>query len=131
MSNAKSSQFQLVRESGWKRGLSNQLQGEYSTWFNSSRWWKHSLMWLALINVMMLIMILVANTAGEDGPPVLFMYGVFGGLSVAVGVMIIMQRVIIGEKKSGTAAWILSKPVTRIAYVVVWREIPLLSFLLQ
>ncbi len=118
MSNAKSSQFQLVRESGWKRGLSNLLQGEYSTWFNSSRWWKHSLMWLSLINVMMLIMILVANTAGEDGPPVLFMYGVFGGLSVAVGVMIIMQRVIIGEKKSGTAAWILSKPVTRTAYVV-------------
>ncbi len=118
MSTAKSSQFQLVEESGWKRGLRNLLQGEYSTWFNSSRWWKHSLMWFSLINVMMLVMILVANTAGEKGPPVLFMYGVFGGLSVAVGVMIIMQRVIIGEKMSGTAAWILSKPVTRTAYVI-------------
>ncbi len=118
MNLTKNSQFQLVEESGWKRGLRNLLQGEYSTWFNSSRWWKHSLMWFSLINVMMLIMILVGNTAGEEGPPVLFMYGVFGGLSVTVGVMIIMQRVIISEKKSGTAAWILSKPVTRTAYVV-------------
>jgi len=33
-------------------------------------------------------------------------------------VMIIMQRVIVGEKRSGTAAWVLSKPVTRTAFVV-------------
>ncbi len=118
MNTAKISQFQPVRESGWKRGLRNLLQGEHSSWFQSSRWWKHSLMWFSLINVMMLIMILVGNNAGEEGPPVLFMYGIFGGLSVAVGVMIIMQRVIISEKKSGAAAWILSKPVTRTAYVI-------------
>jgi ABC-2 type transport system permease protein len=46
------------------------------------------------------------------------MYGLFGGMFVAFGVMIIMQRVIIGEKRSGTAAWVLSKPVTRTAFVV-------------
>jgi ABC-2 type transport system permease protein len=32
--------------------------------------------------------------------------------------MIIMQRVLVGEKRSGTAAWVLSKPVTRTAFVV-------------
>jgi len=37
---------------------------------------------------------------------------------VAIGVMIIMQRVLVGEKHSGTAAWVLSKPVTRTAFVV-------------
>jgi ABC-2 type transport system permease protein len=37
---------------------------------------------------------------------------------VAFGVMIIMQRVIVGEKLTGTAAWVLSKPVTRTAFVV-------------
>jgi len=46
------------------------------------------------------------------------LYGVFGGMFVAFGVMIMMQRVIVGEKRSGTAAWVLSKPVTRTAFVV-------------
>jgi len=54
---------------------------------------------------------------GEEVETVM-LYGVFGGQFVAFGVMIIMQRVIVGEKRSGTAAWVLSKPVTRTAFVV-------------
>jgi ABC-2 type transport system permease protein len=37
---------------------------------------------------------------------------------VAIGVMIIMQGVIVGEKKYGTAAWVMSKPVTRTSFLV-------------
>jgi ABC-2 type transport system permease protein len=97
------------------------LRGEYSSWFKSSRWLKHILMWFSIVNVMMLIMIIAAADAakeGHDGPPVLFMYGIFGGMFVAFGVMIIMQRVLVREKQAGTAAWVLSKPVTRTAFVV-------------
>ena len=120
MSASASSQFQLVREKGWKRGLGNLLRGEYSAWFKSSRWWKHLLLWLAIINGMMIIMMIAsaeATKGGEEGPPVLFMYGIFGGMFVAFGVMIIMQRVLVREKQQGTAAWVLSKPVTRTAFV--------------
>jgi len=116
-----SNQFQLVNEKAWRRGLGNLLEGEYSAWFKSSRWWKHLIMWFSIINVMMVIMIIASAKAaqeGNDGPPVLFMYGIFGGMFVAFGVMIIMQRVLIREKQSGTAAWVLSKPVTRTAFVV-------------
>jgi len=116
-----SSLFQLVNEKGWRRGLGNLLQGEYSAWFKSSRWWKHLIMWISIINVMMVIMIIASAKAaqeGNDGPPVLFMYGIFGGMFVAFGVMIIMQRVLVREKQSGTAAWVLSKPVTRTAFVL-------------
>src|SRR5512138_1479746 len=119
--NVLSDQFQLVSAKGWKRGLGNLLQGEYSAWFKSPRWWKHLLMWFAIINVMMIFMIIASAEAakdGEDGPPVFFMYGLFGGMFVAFGVMIIMQRVLVREKRSGTAAWVLSKPVTRTAFVV-------------
>jgi ABC-2 type transport system permease protein len=97
------------------------LQGEYSAWFKSSRWWKHLLLWFAIINLMMIFMLIASTEAakgGEEGPPVLFMYGLFGGMFVAFGVMVIMQRVLVGEKHSGTAAWVLSKPVTRTAFVV-------------
>lgn len=114
-------QLQRVEEKGWKRGLGNLLQGEYSAWFKSSRWWKHILIWFVIINGMMGTMIYATSQAakdGNDGPPMFFMYGLFGGMTVAFGVMIIMQRVIVGEKRSGTAAWVLSKPVTRTAFVV-------------
>jgi ABC-2 type transport system permease protein len=116
-----SGQFQLVKEKGWRRGLGNLLQGESSAWFKSSRWWKHLILWFLIINLMMVIMIIASADAakgGEEGPPILFMYGIFGGMFVAFGVMIIMQRVLVGEKHSGTAAWVLTKPVTRTAFVV-------------
>jgi ABC-2 type transport system permease protein len=115
------SQFRLVNENGWRRGLNNLLRGEYSSWFKSSRWWKQLLVWIAIINGMMGIMIIATAEAardGNDGPPLLFMYGIFGGMFVAFGVMIIMQRVLVREKQAGTAAWVLSKPVTRTAFVV-------------
>ncbi len=121
MSASASAQFQLVKEKGWRRGLGNLLQGEYSAWFKSSKWWKHLILWFSTINVMMIIMIIATGEAakdGNDGPPILFMYGISGGMFVAFGVMIIMQRVLLREKSSGTAAWVLSKPVTRTAFVV-------------
>jgi len=113
-------EFQTVREKGWRRGLGNLLQGEYSAWFKSSKWWKHLAMWFSIINVMMIILIIANSKIVQEGgemPDPIFMYGIFGGMFVAFGVMVIMQRVLIGEKHAGTAAWVLSKPVTRTAFV--------------
>jgi ABC-type transport system involved in multi-copper enzyme maturation permease subunit len=121
MSANASGQFQLVEEKGWRRGVGNLLRGEYSAWFKSSRWWKHLILWFSIINVMLVIMMIASSNAAEGGgkvPSVLFMYGIFGGMFVAFGVMIIMQRVLVGEKHAGTAAWVLSKPVTHTAFVV-------------
>jgi ABC-2 type transport system permease protein len=121
MSAIASDQFQIVKEKGWRRGLGNLLQGEYSAWFKSSKWWKHLAMWFSIINLMMLILIFAANKIAQEGgemPAPIFMYGIFGGMFVAFGVMIIMQRVLVAEKNSGTAAWVLSKPVTRTSFVV-------------
>lgn len=114
-------QFHHVNERGWKRGLGNLLRGEYSTWFKSSRWWKQLIIWFAIVNGLMSIMIYAeadeANS-GSNGSEILEMYGLFGGMFVAFGVIIIMQRVLVREKQHGTAAWVLTKPVTRTAFVV-------------
>ena len=72
MSTTTSSQFQLVNEKGWRRGLDNLLRGEYSAWFKSSRWWKHLILWFAVINVMMGVMVIATAEAakdGNEGPP--------------------------------------------------------------
>jgi ABC-2 type transport system permease protein len=41
-----------------------------------------------------------------------------GGLFTGIGAVIIMQGAIIGERQSGTAAWVLSKPLARPAFVL-------------
>jgi ABC-2 type transport system permease protein len=121
------SAFELVDERGWRRGLGNLMKGQFSAWFKSSRWWRQALIWLATINVILFFATFgftkAANdaaAAGEPPPPneSLMLFGIFGGMFVAMGVMIIMQGAIVGEKKSGTAAWVLSKPVTRTSFVV-------------
>ena len=66
MSAIASGQFQLVKEKGWKRGLGNLLQGEYSAWFKSSKWWKHLAMWFSIINLMMVILILAATKIAQE-----------------------------------------------------------------
>jgi ABC-2 type transport system permease protein len=119
--------FDLVDEHGWRRGLGNLMKGQFSGWFKSSKWWRHGLIWLAVINLILFFATVGlkeaakdAAAAGEPAPPseTLMLYGIFGGMFVAIGVMIIMQGVIVGEKRSGTAAWVLSKPVTRTSFVV-------------
>ena len=127
MSTSKSSQFELVNEQGWRRGMSNLMQGEISGWFKSKRWLKQIVLWILIINLILFFTVIGLKEAAKDAiaagepPPSVdtpLLYGVFGGMFVAFGVMIIMQRVIVGEKRDGTAAWVLSKPVTRTAFVV-------------
>jgi len=118
--------FDLVDERGWRRGLNNLMKGQLSGWFKSSRWWRQALIWLVTINLILFFATIGLSEATEDAaaagepPPAneaLMLYGIFGGMFVAFGVMIIMQGVIVGEKKSGTAAWIMSKPVTRTSFI--------------
>lgn len=113
--------LQLVDERGWRRGLNNLLRGEFSSWFRSRKWWAHILMWVLAINLILFFTIMGAEDdpeAAAEEEDAVGLYGIFGGMFVMVGVIIVMQGAIYGEKASGTAAWILSKPVSRTAFVV-------------
>jgi ABC-2 type transport system permease protein len=109
--------FELVTGSGWSRGLGNLSRSGLARWFKTRTWWIQSLIWGGVINL-----ILIAITVNPQAPPSLFdllmLFGVFTSLFPAVGVVIIMQDALVSEKREGTAAWVLSKPVTRHAFVL-------------
>ena len=114
---AGNSAFELANERGWRRGLGGMLRSELSRWWGTRMWWVQCLIWVGMIGFLLSAILFGA----EDAPPsqeVAILYAIFAGLFPAVGVVIIMQGVVVGEKKSGTAAWVLSKPVTRPAFIL-------------
>jgi ABC-2 type transport system permease protein len=108
--------FELVSGTSWSRGLNNMLLGGLARWFKTKTWWIHCLIWGGMAAVFVSPAVLL------KAPPrlidSLIISFIFIGLFPAVGVIIIMQDAIVGEKREGTAAWVLSKPLTRPSFVI-------------
>ncbi len=111
------SAFELVNERGWRRGLGNMLSGELTRWWKTRMWWVQSLIWV-LITGLLLSIILFTSSDPAPGEEVAVLATMFIGLFPSVGVVIIMQGAVVGEKKDGTAAWVFSKPLTRPAFIL-------------
>lgn len=113
---AGNSDFILVRERSWRRGLGNLLDNEFSHWWKTRMWWIQCLIWGGITGAM-----LAGIIFGSGDVPMtdaVMIYCIFAGLFPAVGVVIIMQDALVGEKQDGTAAWVLSKPVARPAFIL-------------
>ena len=80
-------------------------------------WWIQSLIWAAMIGFL-LGAVMLGSSESVPLKDAVMMYAIFAGLFPAVGVVIIMQGAVVGEKKDGTAAWVLSKPVSRPAFIL-------------
>lgn len=117
--------FPVAQEKGWRRGLRNLLRLELGRWWQTRRWWLLVLLWTALVPGLLAAMMAaealgVPGLEGMVGDPqsgLQFWAGNTGFLA-AIGVIVLMQGVLIGEKESGVAAWILSKPASRASYVI-------------
>jgi ABC-2 type transport system permease protein len=110
------SDFVMVTERGWRRGLANLLNNELSRWWKTRMWWVECLIWGGVIGFMLgAVLFGSPDFKLEDG---LMIYAVFAGIFPAVAVVIIMQGALVGEKKDGTAAWVMSKPVARPAFIL-------------
>ncbi len=129
---ASNSYFPTVNERGWRAGLWNLVRKENRDWWSTRTWLIQSLIWLLVVDGLMLIVMLVssdpamlaqadpataAQLADKTTVPVSKFFE-FAGFALALGVAILVQDEIIGEKRAGTAAWILSKPVSRTAFVL-------------
>ncbi len=110
------SEFELRQESGWRRGLGNLMDAGFAAWWSTDLWWVQTLLWTGIINVILAGLLWGAQAFEPQEAPALF--AVFGGLFPPIAVTIIMQDAVVGEKLSGTAAWVLSKPVSRTAFIL-------------
>jgi ABC-2 type transport system permease protein len=138
---ASNSEFQLIGKQGRLQGFANLLRNENRLWWRTSRWWVQTLIWLAIANGILFMVIGIApqmeNPPGQDAKAQaaqasahpeqareslavlgLTVFLKMAGIAIGIGVVVLAQDTLIGEKQSGTAAWVLSKPTSRSAFIL-------------
>jgi len=129
------------RTRGWRMGLRNMLSKENFAWWHTRRWWIQILVAVLILNGS-----LALNLRDPRGAPVdleAINYLNTSALFVPILIVILAQDAILGERHSGTTAWVLSKPLKRPAFIlskliayglgflVTWVLIPNIIFYFQ
>jgi len=108
-----------VRESARLGGFGNMFRKELGQWFGTRTWWVQTLIWALILNGVSTIVMLTEGTS----PAELFQEVVQTFLpmsvgAIGIGTVITVQGTIVGEKQLGTAAWVMSKPASRAAFIL-------------
>jgi len=122
-------ELQRVGLSGWRTGLANLLRKENRVWWASRRWLVQIVLWTVVIQGMVALTVLILPVAADvTGDSQLRSLGLLttgvttlfpvAALALAVGAIVLVQDEIIGERQLGVTEWLLSKPVSRPAYVL-------------
>lgn len=118
--------LQTANQRGWRMGLANMFGKECGIWWRTNCWIVQVIIWAAIVNGMLAVPLFMApsNSPTGSGTPeqvletALTLFFTFAGLAPAIGAAIIVQEAVVGEKRSGTAAWVLTKPVSRVAFIL-------------
>src|SRR5947209_8702270 len=118
-----------VQPGGWSSGLGNLLRNELRPWLSTRFGVIQVAVWLVIINGFLALPLWIAPLLDQSGrrqvqkPGGPYALGMLLFFQIAVqiggmGVAVLAMGAIVGEKQSGTAAWILSKPTSRVAFVL-------------
>jgi ABC-2 type transport system permease protein len=110
-----------VVSSGWTAGFKNLLDKELGSWWKTRRWLVHLVLWPVAINWIPLIVYLEGHrerTAASGLAESLDIYMQVGGFFALVGAVLVAQSAVVGERHGGTAAWVLTKPTSRKAFIL-------------
>jgi ABC-2 type transport system permease protein len=112
-----------VMERGWVSGFANLLRKENSLWWQTRRWWIQIVVWLLISNGLIgfILWAVPAFDPSESVPAAGEMLSIFINMHATfamIGAMVLSQGLIVNEKKFGTAAWVLSNPVSRAALIL-------------
>lgn len=105
-----------VTPRGALTGFGNMLGKELGSWWRTRRWLVHLVLWQVVITGLLLIISLEDRGSASPERGVAQVMDVFfqaGGFFALIGAVLVTQGAVVGEKSSGTAAWVLTKPTTR------------------
>ncbi len=125
-------------EQSWLTGFANLFRQASGRFWHTKKWVIQTIFWLVFLNGFLAVLIWPDSAAliakGKEPIPAnltpmqalakdplgdaVIMFIVFMGLGIPISAVISGQDALIGERQSGTAAWVLSKPVTRPAFVL-------------
>jgi len=104
------------RTHGWRMGFANMLAKENAAWWRTRRWWIQ-----ALVAIFFVLGSTVANhQLGRSSIERIASFNtlwVFAAV-LSIAAILLGQDSILGEMQSGTAAWVLSKPLRRPAFLL-------------
>ena len=117
--------FQPVTEHGWRTGFPNLFRKENRDWWGTRAWLTRAIVWTAIL---IGILATALSAPMENDASLLLLGGravlgltiffTLAGAALPIGAIIMGQEEVLDEKRSGTAAWILSKPVSRVAFIL-------------
>lgn len=109
-----------ARHDGWRSGYGNLVGKELGQWWGTKVWWVQVLVWVVLLNGVTTVMMLdsAGMTAAELVEEAVQGFLLMGAVIVPIGIVLAVQGSIVGEKELGTAAWLMSKPISRAAYIL-------------
>jgi ABC-2 type transport system permease protein len=115
-------------------GMGNMLAKELSSWWRTRRWWLQCLIWLILLNGLTALVLKSVHSEPEvaieprsdmsapmaETPTVagLIVFLAMSGIALPIAAISTGQDSVLGERHSGTAAWVLSKPISRTAFIL-------------
>ena len=105
------SDFEPVTETGWRMGFNQLVKKELKTWFGTSAWWQQGLLWT-------LILVMFGSVGLGDPEAGLFIFYMMATIFPSIAIIIISQERILEDKRSGSAEWVLSKPVSRTGFII-------------
>jgi ABC-2 type transport system permease protein len=110
----------------WAKGFHILLRKELRAWWGTRRWQVQGLIWTLGLNGLLFVALFILpemmRAQGENpGDPLVVggqMFFALGMMAVSVGAIVLTQGDVLDEREAGTAAWILSKPVPRSAFLL-------------
>ena len=108
-----------VRERTRLGGFGNMFRKELGQWWGTRTWWVQILIWVLILNGITTITALTETmTPQELLAEVVGTFLAVGVGAIGIGTVVTVQGAIVGEKQLGTAAWVMSKPASRSAFIL-------------
>jgi ABC-2 type transport system permease protein len=108
-----------VRQHAQLGGFGNMLRKELGQWWGTRTWWVQIAIWVLILNGISTIVAVTDSMApAELLAEVVQTFLALGIAAVGIGTVITVQGAIVGEKQLGTAAWVMSKPASRAAFIL-------------